>query len=430
MRRRNKLGAIAPAGAIFALVLGLVGCATAEPADTSTESDTSAETESAEETQSDWDTSTPIRIGGTLGLTGVFSGPSAAYLDTFEYWAEQVNSGGGINGREVELVIYDDESTPTVAQQLYQQLINEDDVDILFAPYTTAVGGAIFPITERAGKLMINPGFVSKELHLESEYMVSVWPYQESEYSLPLFSYIDTLPEDEKPETLAVLTAQNPFTLVVTGGVGTEGGVRNYAAERGIEIVVDEEYDATTTDYTSLVQRAKAADADVLIVAGLPNDSAAIATTVEQLDYNPDIYCSCGSQVTTLPNWPDLGAAGVNVFATTSAYKTQENNGYADLEAYLIDKLGITELPSYGSVALAAGQVLEQAVSATESLDSDVLREYIGANEFDTAVGKITYNEDGTLDFSALLVQFHEGGNEVIWPVEDRTAEPIRPLKP
>jgi branched-chain amino acid transport system substrate-binding protein len=423
--RITSRGAKASAGALFALVLGLVGCATPQP-----EASTSESTETTTESSSEWDTSTPIRIGGTLGLTGNFSGPSAAYKITFEYWADKVNAAGGIDGRPVELVIYDDESTPTVAQQLYQQLINEDKVDILLAPYTTAVGGAIVPITERAGKLMVNPGFVSKELHLESEYMVSVWPYQESEYSLPLFSYIDTLPEADRPKTLAVLTAQNPFTLVVTSGVGEESGVRNYAAARGIEIVVDEEYDTTTTDYTSLVQRAKSANADMLIVAGLPNDSAAIATTVEQLDYNPTIYCSCGSQVTTLPNWPDLGTPGINVFATTTAFSTQGNTGFAELEEFLIAELGITELPSYAAVALAAGQVIEQAVSATLSLDSDVLRAYIGQNRFDTAVGKISYNEDGTLDFAALLVQFQKTGNALIWPLDQQTNSAVFPLRP
>jgi branched-chain amino acid transport system substrate-binding protein len=424
MKTLNR-GARASAGALFALVFGLVGCATPE-----TGASSSGPTETSTESSSEWDTSTPIRIGGTLGLTGIYSGPSAAYKITFEYWADKVNSSGGIDGRQVELLIYDDESTPTVAQQLYQQLINVDDVDILLAPYTTAVGGAIFPIAERAGMLMVNPGFVSKELHLESEYMVSVWPYQESEYSLPLFSYIDTLPEADRPKTLAVLTAQNPFTLVVTSGVGEESGVRNYAAARGIEIVVDEEYDTTITDYTSLVQRAKSADADMLIVAGLPNDSAAIATTVAQLDYNPDIYCSCGSQVTTLPNWPDVGTPGQNVFATTAAFTTQDNAGFAELEEFLIPQLGITELPAYAGVALAAGQVIEQAVSATLSLDSDVLRAYIGQNPFETAVGNISYNEDGTLTFAALLLQFQTMGNELIWPLDLQTNPAIIPLRP
>src|SRR3546814_7346402 len=61
----------------------------------------------------------PIVVGGTLGLTGIYSGPSAAYKITYEHWADDVNKAGGIMGRQVELILYDDESTPSVAQQLY-----------------------------------------------------------------------------------------------------------------------------------------------------------------------------------------------------------------------------------------------------------------------------------------------------------------------
>jgi hypothetical protein len=56
-------------------------------------------------------------IGGTLGLTGTFSGPSAAYQAAYQYWTDQVNEQGGLLGRQVELKIYDDESDPTTAQQ-------------------------------------------------------------------------------------------------------------------------------------------------------------------------------------------------------------------------------------------------------------------------------------------------------------------------
>ncbi len=90
-------------------------------------------------------------VGGTLGLTGQYSGPSAAYKATYEFWANQVNQQGGLLGRKVELRIYDDESNPTTAQQLFQRLINQDQANLLLAPYTTAGGGAVVPLTERAG---------------------------------------------------------------------------------------------------------------------------------------------------------------------------------------------------------------------------------------------------------------------------------------
>lgn len=408
--RRRFLASVAAASA---LAIALVGCA-------ADEQPTGGDAANSDE---------PIIVGGTLGLTGIYSGPSVGYKLAYEYWADQVNENGGILGRDVELIIYDDESNPTVAQQLYQQLINEDGADILLAPYATAVGGAIVPITERAGKVVVNAGFVSKELYQDSEYMFATFNYQENEYAQPLFEYIKSLPEDERPKTLAVVTAQNPFTLVVRDGYEGEGGVLGFAEEAGIEVVVNEEYDQTATDLSSLVSRVAQSDADMFIQLSLPNDAALLARTVEQSGYSPDIYCSCGSQVTTLPNWPDLGAAAVNVFGTTTAWPGMDNAGLDEVTDMFFEAQGATVLPAYVAAGYAAGQVIQQAIEGTESLDSDVLKDYILSNTFQTAVGDIDYNEDGTVKFGALLVQYQEGGNQVIWPSDYATGEAVRPYR-
>jgi branched-chain amino acid transport system substrate-binding protein len=372
----------------------------------------------------------PIVIGGTLGLTGNFSGPSAGYKIAYDYWLEQINEDGGLLGRPVEMIIYDDESNPTTAQQLFQTLINEDEVDLLLAPYTTAVGGAVVPITERAGKILWDAGFVSKELHQNSELLVSSWPYQEPEYPRPFFEFLNTLPDDQKPETLAVVTAQNPFTLVARDGFEGEGGVLAYAEEAGIEVVYNEEYAQTSTDLSGLIQGAKASGAEAFVALSLPNDGALIAQTVNQVDYRPLAYCQCGSQVTTLPNWPDLGEAGVNVFATTTAWPTQDNEGLQELADHFAAEAGVDVLPAYGAGAYTILQVLQQSVEGTETLDQQELRQYIAENEFQTAIGDITYNEDGTIEFGALLLQYQEGGNQVIWPEDVATGEAVLPLRP
>ncbi|WP_341952700.1 amino acid ABC transporter substrate-binding protein [Salinibacterium sp. TMP30] len=401
----------APVAVASAMALALVGCSP----DAGTPSDSSED---------------PIVIGGTLGLTGVFSGPSAGYVLAYEFWLDEVNASGGIDGRQVELIIYDDESTPTVAQQLYQRLINEDDVDLLLAPYTTAVGGAVVPIAERAGVLMINAGFVGKEIHQTADLLVSTWPYQDIEYSLGMFEYLDTLPESEMPKTLAVVTAQNPFTLAALEGFDGEGGVLNYAEERGIEVVVNEQYDQTATDVSSLIETVKASGADMFVALSLPNDAALIANTVNEAGYNPDVYCSCGSQVTSLPNWPDLGVAGINVFASSTAFPTQGYPGLQEVSDYVAEQQGVPGAPAYSAVAYAAGQVIQQAIEGAGTLDSNELRDYIANNTFSTAVGDITYNEDGTIDFSQILLQYQEdGGNQLIWPIDAATATAIMPLR-
>lgn len=376
------------------------------------------------------DSDTPIVIGGTLGLTGTFSAASVGYEAAYQYWEDEINANGGLLGRPVEIKIYDDESTPATAQQLYQRLINEDNVDLLLAPYTTGVGGAIVPITERAGKILFNPGFLSKELHSTSKLMVSTWPYQEPEAAGPIFDYIESLPEDQRPKTLAVATGQFPFLLAARDGFQGEGGVLNRAKDLGIDVVLNEEYDLATTDFTGLTQQIADADADMFVGLSLVNDASLLATSIYQSGYDPDFYCSCGSQVTTQPNWADLGDAGLNIYSTANAWSNQDNPGLADLTEAMNTALGTDLLPGYASVAYAALQVLQQSVEATNSLDDQTLRDYIGESSFDTALGTISYNADGTTKgVTPLLVQYQADGNQVIGPKETATADAVIPYR-
>jgi branched-chain amino acid transport system substrate-binding protein len=372
----------------------------------------------------------PIVIGGTLGLTGAYSGPSVAYKATYDFWAKQINADGGLLGRKVQIKIYDDESNPTTAQQLYQRLINDDKVDLLLAPYTTAVGGAVVPISERSGKVLWDAGFVSQKLHSTSKMLVTSWTYQEPEYSRPLFEFFKTLPPDQKPKTLAVVTAQNPFPIVVRDGFEGKAGVRNYAEEQGIRIVFDQEYNQQATDLTGLVRGAMATNPDAFIAISLPNDGSLMAKTVQQVNFRPKFYCQCGSQVVTLPNWKDLGPAGVNVFSTTLAWPGQKDHpGLDELFAHLKQQFGYSVMPAYASGGLAILQVIKQSVEGTKSLDQQKLRDYVGENEFETAVGKLKYNEDGTAEFGALLVQEQEGGAQAVWPEDAATKPAVAPFR-
>lgn len=400
-------------GSLLAVLLIAAGCAN-----------------DAEELGGDAGGEGPIVIGGTLGLTGTYSSSSAAYKAAYDYWAEQVNAEGGLLGRKVELKIYDDESNATTAQQLFERLINDDQADLLLAPYSTAVGGAVVPLTERAGKILWNAGFVSQELHSKSKMLVTAWPYQEPEYPKPLFDYFKSLPEAERPKTVAVATAQNPFTLVARDGFEGEGGVLDYAREAGMEVVFNQEYNQQATDLTGLVQQAKAANPDVFVALSLPNDGALMARTVAQTGFAPKYYCQCGSQVTTLPNWPDLGEAGLNVFSTTTAWPGQPDHpGLEELHQHLNQEFGEADLPAYGAAGLAILQVVQQAVEGAGTLNQEELRAYLNDNDFETAAGTISYRPDGTREFAALLTQYQQGGGQIIWPEEARTADAVVPLR-
>lgn len=359
----------------------------------------------------------PIVIGGTLGLTGAYSGPSTEYKYVYGLWQKQVNSSGhGLAGRPVKMIIYDDQSNPAVAQSLYERLLTQDKVDLVLAPYTTFVGGAVTPLVLSHQKLLFNGGYLGIKFFDDAKgWMIGSFTFQEPEFTLSLFNLISQMPKSNRPQRIGVLTAQNPFTIVARDGSNGKGGVLNYAKRWGINVVMNEEYPAATTNMTPLIQEAKQKKVDLLIALSLPNDAALIARTVKQLDFHPRMYCSCGSWVTTLPYWPDLGDAGNFVIATSTMFTNQPNRGLGALAA-AYQKLGKPTVPVYAAAGYAILQVLQQAVDATNGVNQGKLRSYILTHRFRTANGSFKYKQNGTPGFSALVLQWQSGRNVVLWP--------------
>jgi branched-chain amino acid transport system substrate-binding protein len=367
----------------------------------------------------------PIVIGGTLGLSGPFADPSAQMKVVYDYWQKKINNEGGLLGRPVEMKIYDDKSDPATAQSLYRRLISQDGADLLMAPYTTAIGGAVVPIARSQDMLIFNGGFAGVEFYDRFPGTVfGAYTYQENTWTRALFELIDSLPDDKQPQTIALLTEQNPFTLVARDGYEGEAGVLQYAEERGMEVVYSQEYSPDTSDFTTLVRRAKGANPDLFVHLALPEPSFEVARTAKQLNLNPDMYCACGSLVTTLPAWTELGGAGDGAFATAQAWPTQDYEGIEEI-TQLFKKQGVDIPPNYAYISYAALQTLEAAVTETESLETEALREWLVGRTVETAGGPLTFTESGQPEFNQILLQFQDGENQVVWPEETKTGEPI-----
>ncbi|GER82875.1 MAG: amino acid ABC transporter substrate-binding protein [Thermogemmatispora sp.] len=395
------------------LVLILTGCSAAQNAGSSTSSSNGLPPAGQ-----------PIVIGGTLGLTGAYAGPSADYKATYDYWLQQVNSHGGLLGHPVKMIIYDDESNPATAQSLYQRLIHQDKVNLLLSPYTTAIGGAVLPIAAANHMILWNGGFVGIKLFKSTQWMIGSYTYQEPDYSRGVFEMIDSLPASERPTRVGIVTEQNPFTLVVRDGYQGQGGVINFARQRGMQIVLNEEYPPTATDVSGLIQRAKAAKVDLFFALSLPNPAALIARTAYSLGFKPKIYCACGSLVTSLPYWAQLGPAGEGIFSTAMAVPSDNYDGIKDLFAMLQQVRHETVFSQYAAVAMTILQVMQQAVEGARTLDQQQLRAYVLSHRFNTVNGPLTFDQYGMPHYNAVLVQYLNGKNEVVWPPSRATAKP------
>lgn len=370
----------------------------------------------------------PITIGGTLGLTGAFAAPAAAYHAAYKLWAAHVNAGGGLLGRPVELVIYDDASTPATAHSLYQRLIEQDEVDLLLAPYSTIIGDAVLPLAERNEMVLFNGGFVSVDMFQNSDWMVGSLTYQEPDLSRELFEMIDALPEPQQPERIGIATARDPFTLRVRDGFDGQGGVRAFAQERGIPVVYDEEYPADAIDAAGIVEQAQARNVDLFFALALADDAALLARAAHSIGFKPRIYCACGSQVTSLPEWRELGPAADGIMSTAMAWPTGDLPALQALSQHARTELGYPELPVHMTAGYTIMQVLQQAVEGVGEIDQAALRDYVIGRTVDTVVGPIIYDEDRIPEYESLLVQYRGDHNEVVWPADRATSHPQIPM--
>lgn len=373
-------------------------------------------------------TSGPIKIGGTLALTGSLATVGQEYDAVYKLWADEVNAGGGLLGRPVELDIKNDNSTAATAQTEYQTLLTRDPVDLLLAPYATFVGAPIVPLARSANKLLFNGGFVSQDLFSQADgWMVGTYSFQEPDNTKGIFEAVKDLPEAQRPKKVGILTNNNPFTLAVRDGYKGEGGAAKYTRDAGMEIVYNETYSADTSDFTSAINAAKAAGVDMLLALSLPNDAANIVKTANVLKFQPDLICACGSQVSTLRNWPELGKATDYVVSNTTAWPTSKYQGLAQVEAFAKSK-GYEYVPSNMVIAYSNLQVLQQAVEGSKSLDQQVLKDYLFANTFKTAIGEFKFTANGTPPYSQVVTQTVNGKTAPVWPASVATTKlTIRP---
>lgn len=358
----------------------------------------------------------PIVIGGTLGLTGALSVTSGEYQAVYDYWVKQVNAQGGLLGRKVVMDIKNDNSTPSTAQSEYRTLLTSDHADLLLAPYATFVGVPVVPLARNAGKVLFNGGFVGVQyFDQDAGWMVGTYTYQEPDYSRGIFAAVKNLPAGQRPTRVGILTNNNPFTIVARDGYDGQGGAVRFAKQDGLPVVFNEEYSATATDFTAAVQRAKAAGVDMLVILGLPNDEDNIVKAMDVQGFTPKVTCVCGSQATTLPNWPQLGNASNGVVGTTVAWPSQDFPGEQDVVNFAKSR-GESVVPSYDFTAYAALQVLKQAVEGAHTLDQNTLKAYIYSHTFSTAVGPVRFQANGTTPFSEVLTQTVGGKQIPVWP--------------
>jgi branched-chain amino acid transport system substrate-binding protein len=352
----------------------------------------------------------PIKIGYSMAMSGGLAANGKSALLAQKIWEEDVNSKGGLLGRPVRLISYDDQSNPSMVPGIYTKLLDVDKVDFIIGAYGTAMIAPAMPIAIQRKKTLVSLMGLAVNSEFKYPNYFSMIPSggAKAKESFTKGFFDVAAAQTPKPETVAIVAADQEFSR------NASDGARENAKAAGIKVVYDKTYPPAQTDFTPIVRAIQATNPDLVVICSYPPDSVGMVRAVNEIGFKPKM----------------IGGAMVGLQST--AIKTQLGpllNGWVNYDYWLpfpkLTNPGVENLlKQYQARAQAEGvdplgyymapwaysqlQVIAQAVQATNSLDDQKLADYIRANTFSTVLGDVKFGTNGEWAQPRMLqIQFH-----------------------
>jgi branched-chain amino acid transport system substrate-binding protein len=338
----------------------------------------------------------PIKIGFGMSLTGPLAANGKSSLLAMQIWEDDVNAKGGLLGRPVKLVYYDDQSNPSQVPGIYAKLLDIDKVDLIVSGYASTQIAAAMPVAIQKKKLFISLfGTGINETFNYAKYfsMIPNGPTPKPAFTRGFFKVAEV--QKPKPQTIAITMADAEF-----GRNACEGAEQNAKAS-GFKIVYQKSYPPSTTDFTPIVRAIQATNPDLLVICSYPLDTVGMVKAMSEVGFKPKMWggAMVGLQATVFKTQLGPMLNGVVNFETWLPVKTMEFPGSLELLKKYQDRAkaaGTDPLGYYMPVwAYAYLQVLGEAIAGTKSVNDDVLADYIRKTTFKTVVGDVKFGKQG-----------------------------------
>jgi branched-chain amino acid transport system substrate-binding protein len=385
----------------------------------------------------------PIRIGYSMALTGPLAANGKSALLAQKIWEEDINAKGGLLGRPVKLVYYDDQSNPSTVPGIYTKLIDVDKVELVVGGYATNMVAPAMPIVMQKNKVFIS--LLGLAVNTEFKYpnyfaMIPAGPQSKPAFTKGFFDA--AMAQSPKPASVAIVAADAEFSH------NAADGARENAKSAGLKVVYDRTYPPATTDFAPIVRAIQAANPDIVVICSYPLDSVGMVRAINELGLKAKMMggAMVGLQATVFKTQLGPQLNGFVNYDFWLPVKTMNYPGVMDLikkyqgraQAEGVDPLGYYMAP-WGYAQL---EVLGQAVAATKSVDDKKIADYIRANTFKTVLGDVKFGDFGEWAQPRVLqVQFHDiTGNgvdqfremntqTVISPPDIKTGDVIYPFE-
>lgn len=360
---------------------------------------------------------TPLIIGATVSREGKYVKPSTAIERAYKLWVEEVNKRGGLLGRKVKLIVYDDKSNEEIAKERYKELVEKDKVDILLSPYSTPLTQAAMQVSEKHHMLMLAVAAASeKPWTVNARYLFQLYAPATRQF----IGVLDLMARQNKKTLCLLYDDTSDFNIDVAKGI------REWAKRYKLEIIFEAGYKDGQKELPSLVRKVKEKNPDGLIISAYPPDSYELMRLLKQMKYRPTVLA-----MPIIPVYPDFyekaGEMANGVFAP-SQWEPNERIHFPGTQKFLdAYKKAYGEMPSFHSAsAYAACQLYEKAINHSGALNQQKMRDFIASLNTVTVLGRFKVDHSGKqVGHNSFIIQWQKGKKEIVWPQKMRTSQPI-----
>jgi branched-chain amino acid transport system substrate-binding protein len=357
----------------------------------------------------------PIRIGFGMSLTGPNAGAGKMFLVGREVWREEINAKGGLLGRPVEFVYYDDQSNPSLVPGIYSKLIDADKVDLVVSPFATNQIAPAMPIVMQ--KKMTFMALFGTGVNDEFKYdryfqILPNGPDGNRSFSVGFFEAAMNM--DPKPGTVALAGEDTEF------GHNILRGARANAEKIGLKIVYDRSFPPNMTDHTPIIRGIQATEPDIVFIASYATGSVGLVRAVNELAYKPRMFGGAMIGLQFTPIKAQLGPL-LNGLVINENYVPETTMKFPGVDDVLkryqqrAPSAGTDPLGFWSPFSYAEMQILGQAIAATGGLDQGKLADYLHNAQFKTVIGDVKFGPLGEWEKSRILyIQYqHIDGNDI-----------------
>ncbi len=356
-----------------------------------------------------------LTLGAVLSRSGKFHAPSEMMENAYRLWEKQVNARGGLLGRPVRLILYDDQSNKDLVKQLYEKLIVQDRVDLILSPYGTTQTLAASEVTERLGYFMLAAAASGEKLWEREHRFIAGVHAVSGRYFI---GFLDLIARNGL-ESVSVIYENSEFNI------SAAQGVRNWAPKFGLNLKTFRSFTDGEKELLPLLNEVVTHHPDALIFSSYPPDGYRLLSLMDETGYRPRALA-----MSITPALPDFakrtGELSERVFGP-SQWEADARLPFPGTVQFI---KAFTQFagkpPSYhAGAAYASCEILEKAITQTRSFDQKTIRDYVLSLDTVTVIGRFKVEYSGMqIGHDMILIQWQEGKKEIVYPFSMKTADP------